>query len=378
MKQIQAPLLALVFLCTFGNANAQLLGKLKKAATDVNSAGNTVKAGESIINNAKQKAGSATGSSGAAGLKLDWTMFKMTPAITFNSLLYGTNVFTGGNTRFEGYTATFVPNKTTSGKTVNSISDQAEYLRVKVYKGEQYITYFEYSGNQTFDEGKKTKYNAPTSRYQRNGEWVGDTDIDVKKYGVGNYRLDFYAGDKMFYSFDFEVYKLTSSDPYATMNEMYLTRGPWNEYAYLNLADTGNLVFGFYLNHEEFQPDKANNRKTNKAVKWSVKMLKDGKPYAQHYGNGPNTAQVKQAQWEENSCAFKTVDKPGEIKFANLADGAYRIELTLETEKKPRVYTFSVKDKKILPIAQQDRTKNTDPTRLIEGWNDFIWLKLEQ
>ncbi|WP_298224056.1 hypothetical protein [Flavobacterium sp.] len=375
MKQIKTQVLSIMLLCSLGNVNAQLLGKLKKAASDVNSVSNTVKTGESVVKNVKQKAGSATGS---AGLKLDWNTFKLTPAITFNSLLYGTSIGTGGLTRFEGYTATFIPNKTASGATVDAISDQAEYLKVKVYKGDQYITYFEYSGTQTFDDGKKTKFNAPSSRYQRNGEWVGGTDIDATKTGPGMYRLDFYAGDKMFYSFPFEIAKLTNNDPYATMNEMYVTRGPWNDYAYLNLADTGNLVFGFYLNHEEFQPNPANKNKTNKSVKWSVKMLKDNKPYAQHYGNGPNTAQVKQAEWEENSCAFKLVDKPGEIKFTNLTDGAYKIELTLEGEKKPRLYNFSVKGNKIVPIVEQDRTKNTDPTRLIEGWSDYFWLKLEK
>lgn len=368
----------MVLLCSFGATQAQLLGKLRKAASDVNNASNTVKAGENVLQNVKGKAGGLSGASGSAGLKLDWTQFKQTPAITFNSLLYGTTIGTGGLTRFDSYTATFIPNRTASGAAVNAIHDQADYLKVKVYKGDQYLTYFEYSGTQTFDEGKKTKFNTPTSRYQRNGEWVGDTDIDAAKTGPGQYRLDFYAGDKMFYTFPFEIAKLTNNDTYASMSEMYVVRGPWHDYAYLNLADTGNLVFGFYLNHEEFQPDPANKNKTNKSVKWSVKMLKDGKPYAQHYGNGPNTAQVKQADWEENSCAFKLVDKPGEIKFASLTDGAYKIELTLEGEKKPRIYNFNVKDKKIVQIPEQDRSKNTDPTKLIEGWNDFFWMKLEK
>jgi len=363
-----------LLLFSFTTTQAQLLGKLRKAATDVNNASSTVKEGEEALKNAKKKGGAAA----SGGLKLDWTMFKQTPAVTFNSLLYGTSVGLGGLTHLESYTATFIPNKTASGAEVNAIHDQADYLRIKVYKDGQYLTYFEYSGNQVFDDGKKTKYNVPTSRYQRNGEWVGDTDIDAKKNGPGMYRLDFYAGDKMFYSFDFEIAKLTNSDPYAAISEMYVTRGPWNNYAYMNYADTGNLVFGFYLNHEEFQPDPANNRKTNKSVKWGVKLFKDSKLYAQQYGNGLNTAQVEQANWNEYSCAFKLIDKPGEVKFASLPDGAYKAELTIEGEKKPRVYTFAVKGSRIVQSAEQDRTKNTDPTRLIEGWNDFFWLKLEK
>lgn len=372
MKKFRSPLLLLALLSCLGT-NAQLLNSVNKAAK----VGNAVQDGAKVINKVSKKAGKAA-SSGAAGLKLDWNTFKMTPAVTFNSLLYGTEVFTNGGTRFQSYTATFIPHKTASGADVDETSDQDKYLKIKAYKDGQYITYFEYSGDQIFEEGKKTKFNAPTSRYMRDGEWTSGQDIEANKLGVGNYRLDFYAGDKMFYSFDFEIYKLTNNDPYAAMNEMYLARGPWNNYAYLNYAESGNLVFGFYLNHEEFQPDKANSNKTNKAVKWGVKLMKDGKPYAQHYGNGLNTAQVKQAEWSDFSCAFKLVDKPGEVKFSSLPDAAYKLELTIEGEKKPRVYNFNVKGGRIVPIAEQDRTKNTDPTRLIEGWNDFFWLKLEK
>lgn len=146
----------------------------------------------------------------------------------------------------------------------------------------------------------------------------------------------------------------------------------------MNYANTGNLLFGFYITHEEFKPFPENPKKTTKSVKWSAKIFKDNKLYAQNYGNGPSTAQVEQAKWNEVQCAFKLVDKPGEIKFASLTDGAYRVELSIDGEPKPRKYNFTVKDKKIVQIPEQDRTKNTDPTRLIEGWNDYFWMKLEK
>lgn len=357
-----------LLLFSFTNTNAQLLNKIKKTKDQATKTTETVSSGNEVLKGAKKKLANVSG-----GLKLDWNTFKQTPAVTFSSLLYGT---TGG--RIDNYTATFIPNKTVDGKEVNHITNQAEYLKIKVYKDGQYKNYFEYSGDQVFDDGKKTKFNSPSSRYQRDGEWVGWGDMDLTQWGAGNYRLDFYAGDKMFYSFDFELHKLINNDPYATMNEMYVTRGPWNNFAYMNHANTGNLLFGFYITHEEFMPNPSNSKKTNKSVKWSVNMFKDNKLYAQHYGNGPNTAQVEQAKWNEVSCAFKLVNKPGEIKFADLTDGAYKIELTIEGESQPRIYNFTVKDKKIVQITEQDRTKNTDPTRLIEGWNDYFWMKLEK
>lgn len=360
-----------LLLISFSNSNAQLLNKVIKAKNQASEAAEAIDKGKEVIGKVKKSKGGES-----SGLKLDWSMYKQTPAITFNSLLYGTGTSVG---RIDNYTATFIPNRTVDGRTVNAITDQSEYLKIKVFKNGQYMNYFEYSGNQVFDDGKKVKFNTPDSRYKRDGDWVGWGDSFITQWGPGNYRLDFYAGDKMFYSFDFELVKLTNSDPYAATNEMYVTRGPWEKFAYLNYAESGNLVFGFYITHEEFKPNVANANKTTKSVKWSVNMYKDNKLYAQHYGNTPNVAQVEQAKWNDVSCAFKLANKqPGEIKFADLSDGAYKIELTIEGESKPKIYTFTVKDKRIVQIPEQDRTKNTDPTRLIEGWNDFFWLKLEK
>jgi len=357
-------MIALALACSH-MADAQLLSKISRAA---NTAGTAVK----VAKKGEEMAGKGKGKSGA-GLKLDWTEFNMTPAITFNSLLYGT---TDG--RCDNYTGTFIPHKKANGQAVDPVSDQADYLKIKIYKDNQYINYFEYEGDQVFDDGKKTKFNSPKDRYQRDGEWVGWSDMFLSNWGPGNYRLDFYAGDKMFYSFDFEFAKLTNSDPYGSIKELWVTRGPWNNFAYMNYANTGNLLFGFYLTHEEFKPNPANAAKTTKSVKWSVKMLKDNKLYAQHYGNGPNTAQVEQAKWNEVSCAFKLVDKPGELKYDQLSDGAYKLEVTVDGEPKPRIYQFNVKNKVIVQIPEQDRSKNTDPTHLIEGWNDYFWMKLQK
>lgn len=69
--------------------------------------------------------------------------------------------------------ATQVSETLEAGKEVDYISDQAEYLKIKVYKVGQYKNYFEDLGNQVFDDGKKTKFNSPSGRYQRDVEWVG-------------------------------------------------------------------------------------------------------------------------------------------------------------------------------------------------------------
>src|SRR5690606_13497573 len=108
--------------------------------TQASQAKKVVEKGKETTKGGKNKKGGES-----AGLKLDWNTFKQTPAITFNSLLYGTGSSTG---RIDNYTATFIPHKTADGKEVHSFTDQAEYLRIKIYKDDQYMNYFQYEGNQ--------------------------------------------------------------------------------------------------------------------------------------------------------------------------------------------------------------------------------------
>ncbi|MDO5970790.1 hypothetical protein Q4Q35_13315 [Flavivirga aquimarina] len=312
-------------------------------------------------------------------LELDYTTFKFTPAITMSSLLYATEISEKGSTRLQNYTASFVPYKKKDGSSVSNLNDQSQYLIIKVFKGTEFIDYFEYDGDQTFDNKKLRKLNAPSSRYQKNGEWADGTNVDLKKWGEGMYRLEFYAGNKLFYNFDFEVYKVTNDDPYAELNEMYLSRGAWNKYAYMEHQKSGNMVFGFYMQHEEFQPNPSDPNKTLKDVKWTLNMTKDGKPFATNY-NGlskPVKGKVNRAKWTEMNTAMKSSDGKQVIKLSSLTDGAYKIEVKVDIEAKPRVYNFSVANNKIVLMDEQDRSKNTDPTRLVEGWNNFYWFKLE-
>lgn len=369
-------------------ANAQL-GKLKNMAkkkmgkkndTEAPATTTTESSSSSTETTTKTTATATTAPAAKKALELDYNTFKLTPAITMSSLLYGTQVFQGGSTRLESYTASFVPYKKMDGSNVSTIYDQSEYLKVKVYKGEEFIDYFEYDGSTTFDNNKLRKFNAPSSRYKKNGEWASGTSVDLKKWGEGTYRLEFYAGTKLFYNFEFEVYKVTNDDPYASDNEMYLSKGPWNNYVYLEHQKSGNMVFGFYLNHEEFQPNAADPNKTTKDVSWTLNITKDGKPFATHY-NGmskPKKSKVERAEWTNLSTAMKSADRSKTIQLADFTDGAYKMELKIDNEAKARVYTFNVANNKIVLMDEQDRTKNTDPTRLVEGWNNFFWFKLQE
>lgn len=357
-------------------SHAQIGGLIKKAkdkATKSEEPAGTTKTEEKTVTETK-----GNNSAPADGLDLDFTTFNLTPAITMNSLLYGTVVYPGGSSRFENYTASFIPYKKKDGTNVDAIRDQSKFLKVKVYKGTEFVDYFEYDGSQTFDDLKLRKFNAPSSQYKKNGEWANGTNVDFKKWGEGTYRLEFFAGSKLFYNFEFEVYKLTNSDPYAKLNEMYLSRGPWNKYAYMEQEKSGNMIFGFYLQHEQFQPNAADPNKTLLDVSWTINITKDGKPFATQYDpKKPRKDKVERAAWKAVSTALTLAGGTKQVQLADFTDGTYKMEVKVDMEKNPRLYAFKVANGKIVLMDEQDRSKNTNPNQLIEGWNNFYWFKMQ-
>ncbi|TSJ42425.1 hypothetical protein [Fluviicola chungangensis] len=380
MKNLKRISILTVLICLGSPiANAQLKSMVKKATQSESKEEPAKTKEEPVKSNSEPVKTTKVETATPKDLELDWTTFKMTPAITMSSLLYGTQVYTGGGTSLASYTASFVPYLKADGTPVSTVYDQGQYLKVKVYKGNEFIDYFEYDGSQTFENQKLRKFNEPGSRYMKNGDWADGTNIDLKKWGEGTYRLEFYAGSKLFYNFEFEVYKVTNSDPYAELNEMYLSRGPWNKYAWMEQQSSGNMVFGFYLQHEEFKPNAADPNKTMKDVSWTINITKDGKPFATQYDKTkPVKGKVERAEWKEMTTALKSADGTKTIQLPDFTDGKYKIEVKVDNEAKPRIYNFSVAGGKIILMDEQDRTKNTDPTRLVEGWNNFYWFKLAQ
>lgn len=311
-------------------------------------------------------------------LVLNKTTFSFTPAITMASLLYGTSLNPNGIMSFNNYTGSFIPYLKEDGSMVDTYEDQSQYLTLKVFKeGRKLVDYFEYDGSQTFDDYKLRKLNRPSKNYEKNGVLTNDVTIDFKKWGEGNYFMEFYVANDLFYTVDFEIIKVTNDDPYASKSEIYISKGPWNDYVYLEHQKSGNMIFGFYLQHDEFKPDPSNLKNTQKSISYTVEVFKDGNPFATHFNGleNPKKIKINQGEWKEFSTALKTVDKKKTIQLNDFTDGSYLIKVNIDMEEEPRLYSFEVVNGKIVLLKQQDRSKNEDPTRLIEGWNNFYWLK---
>ncbi|MEO9872661.1 hypothetical protein [Ekhidna sp.] len=331
-------------------------------------------------------------------LELDWTVFDQDPAVTFYSLLDGTSVHTNGIGTFSYYTGTFISYLQANGEKFSAIYDEEKFMKIKFFKGDEYIS------THTMSLGQGSLGDNRIQMVGPNFTGNEDAAVSVAKHGVGTYRMEFYAGTKMYYNFEFEAYKVTNDDAYAELKEMYLVRGPWNDYAYLKHNSSGNIEFGMYLTHEEFKPNPDNERDLTKYIFWYLDLFKDGKLVGTSFSvkneenDTDNTlrstpermtwhrANPKRGEWNDYTSGIRLVGKSdGDNKynalyapFKGLEDGNYQVKVKLTTEETLRTYSFTVAGGNIVLPDYQDRAKNTDPTKLVEGWNNYIWLKLEK
>jgi len=333
-------------------SQAQLGGMLKRAAKNVA----TDQASKAISGNSSSSSSSIGG--GEAPVTLDWKQYPQTPAVTMKSLLEGTEVSPGGNLRMNFYRATFIPSKKSSGQDVDMIYDH-HVLSTKVYINDQLERTIIYSGGSYTIDKKQNSYEAA----------ITNSDMDITK--EGKYRIDFFAGGVLYYTFDFEVFKKLDSDPYASAPQMWFSKGPWDRYAYVTPQSTGNFIFGLYLMHTDLKPDPNNARKTSKSVNWNADLMQNGKVISV-----PNkhTAIVKQGEWEASETSVKLIGAKDYLKIAELKDGSYTMKVTIEGEAAPRLYDFKMAGGAVVLSDKQDRAKNKDPKTLVEGWNNYFWL----
>lgn len=350
MKKTKKALLLVAAISVSSLSNAQLGGMLKKAAT---------KAVENAATGKSPVAGTSS-VGGASSPALDWSQYSMTPAITMKSLLDGTEVSDNGNLRMNFYRATFIPNKKASGGNVDMIYDK-NVLTTKVYANGQLVKSPTYGDGSYFNDGKQNSY-------QDNGNQQSDMMLTQE----GKYKIDFFAGGKQIYTFDFDVHKKVNSDPYATSSALWYSTGPWEKWAYVTPQTTGNFIFGFYMMHTDLKPDPNNARKTSKSIVWYPELMQNGKTISV-----PNkqTAIVEQGEWKDFSCSMKLVGAKDYLKIAELKDGSYTMKVTVDGEAAPRMYDFKMAGGAIVLSDKQDRAKNKDPQTLVEGWNNYFWFE---
>lgn len=184
--------------------------------------------------------------------------------------------------------------------------------------------------------------------------WTTQHTPLAKVNGEGDYTIEFYIDDKLFYKYPFKVKKEASSDPYSPQ-ATYYSEGAWNDYGFFTLEGTDRSVsWNLFLNKSHTVGD-------DNAVKVKVQILKAGKVIAENDENLDLT-RVANYSWVPRKYVLA---KPGRLPFSikDMSDGQYEAIVTINGKK--QIHPFAVKGGEFQPSGRQDRS--TDPTRLIEG-----------
>lgn len=320
----------------------------------------------------------------ASEVDLDFESEPFPPSITWASLLSGESWYfnaTNGQMKLNNLEVSFLPKKAKDGTAVRyeSYSNKTPLLRMELWD---------------------TKANAlkNTMHYEAKPGTAPFYDMEVlegydyKPYAVlteGSYELWFWAGTKHFYSFPFEVEKVTNPDPYAPVHDFYFLKGPWQDWGRVEFGPDGHFIFNYYLTHQTTTVVNQAQWDAKREYKYLVKLYRDGKMVAAHSlpnsGTGfeENNLQTHNGRWEKYDCTFHKypVVKAGSRDFfmkADMKDGNYTAEVwlkSLEGVESTYKYGFTVKNGAVVAPTEADRTLNTKPLQFVEQGPGRFYVK---
>jgi hypothetical protein len=194
---------------------------------------------------------------------------------------------------------------------------------------------------------------------------------DLKLTAAGNYTIDFYIGDKKFYTYPFTVSTLDPANPFDG-ETMYFTEGAWNDWGYLFYRDANpenSLVWKIWLRERSFKtPDHK--------IKIEVVRDSDRKVICKNRDDVTFTFQHDWVRYE-----FDMVDPPvktsgGEYFRAKdllAVDGAYTLKMAIDG-KEYGTWKFKIAANKPVSAGRTERGK-ADPLTFVEGGKDAFWYE---
>ena len=314
--------------------------------------------------------------------KADWS--GLSPTVEMWSLLYGirTQMRVDGLFKINNHTAYFLPQKTAGGKPITYRGN--DYVRAKLMKidGGKAELVKEYQFNPR-DE------TAP--RYMLITDVKFKDDLFLKE---GQYRIDYYAFQKKFYEFPFEVIKKATDDPYSSQSAFYFLNGPWTTWNFASFDRDDDQVY-WHL-YGAYQGTKIVER-DDEAGKYTFRcaLYKDGRKVAfydlrhntqkQHWDHSqphgePDSGKHDRGDWTEHKMPLHHADKftrenkPAPFERGDLTDGNYVMKTYIDGVE--REFPFEVRNGSLVKHPQQDRDRHDDPFTLIEGGRDHYWYRV--
>lgn len=187
------------------------------------------------------------------------------------------------------------------------------------------------------------------------------------------FRIDFFIGDKKFFTFPFSIRAVEPADPFDG-NTIYLADGAWNDWGYLYYADADpsqNLAWKIWMREDT-------HKRPSHKVRVEVVRDKDKKLICQ---SRENTTHSFRNEWVRQ--AFDLVNPPVKtsggayFKAQDLlaTDGGYTLTMKID-EKIYGTWKFEVAGGKFKQVGRSDRS-SADPMTFIEGGKDAFWFKRE-
>ena len=198
-------------------------------------------------------------------------------------------------------------------------------------------------------------------------------DISNMKLTVaGDYVIDFYIGEKRFYTFPFSVKTLEPANPFDGKT-MYFTDGAWNDWGYLYYPDANpeqNLIWKVFLRERSF-------KRTSHKVNVEITRDNGNKLICQ---SRPNTTHSFRNDWVRYD--FDMVNPPVKtsggayFKAKDLlkVDGGYTLTMKIDGALYGK-WKFKVIGGKFNYTGKTVR--GADPLTFVEGGKDAWWYKRE-
>ena len=166
--------------------------------------------------------------------------------------------------------------------------------------------------------------------------------------------------------------------------------GPWVDWSRIEFNSEGNLIYSFY--HTFFDTDIKNQAQGNfkKTFTGTIELYQNGKLVAVKDAsiNGKSRADFEirssNGYWTKFDYTLYKFPLDGAKKFytqSDMKDGNYEIKLAMKDEKggvEAKKFGFEMKNGKILPAEEADRTHHTDTKTLIDEGRDYHYLKAKQ
>lgn len=202
------------------------------------------------------------------------------------------------------------------------------------------------------------------------------TNFDYSKLKLtkpDEFTMDFFMGDKKFYTFPFSVRTVEPANPFDG-NAIYLIDGAWNDWGYLYYADADpsqNLVWKIWMREDT-------HKRTSHKVRVEVVRDKDKKLICQSRENTTNTFRN---DWVR--IGFDLVNPPVKtsggayFKAKDLlaVDGGYTLSMKIDGALYG-TWKFKVEGGK--PVYTGQTVRGTaDPMTFVEGGKDAFWYKRE-